>query len=477
MNIVHVKIENMLGLTEAEIKPGQITLLEGRNGAGKSGVMDAILAAFSTNGIEGELVTKGADKGRVFIKLDDGHSIRAQFDAAGKKTLSVTTPDGDTKKAPQTWLDGLFGSGIINPVSFISLTTAEKRKILMQALPITVTQEQLEEWFGETLPVDTGKHGLEVLADAEKLYYQRRANANQEVKSLQNELDVVSKDIPSDFDPSEWADFDVSEAQGELELAGAVAEQRRQLMSDASKTSHEAERRRSDARDICANNEKLDAEIAQWELRIKQAQDKKEANTKDAQRLIGECEALDTDAEAMIADAEGIEVPDTQAIKDKLARYTQAQRIMQQTQNRDRLKDEVARAKAKAEELGAKVEVARQKPKDMLTQVEFPVDGIEFSDTDIKINGLSIDSLSDGEKLKLGVAIAKATAGESGFICVDGAEVLDADNLQWLMQQADEKHQFFISKVGTGELKITTPEVQHEEAVDERQISMFDKEE
>jgi len=481
-HIVHVQIENMLGLTEATIKPGEIVLLEGGNGAGKSGVIDSILAVFKSKGIEGDFVTKGAEKGRVFIKLADGHSIRASFSNDGKKSVAITTPDGDSKKAPQAWLDSLFGQSVVNPVSFLVLPTTEKRKILLSALPITVTQDNLQEWFGETLPVDTSKHGLEVCSDVEKLYYDRRKNANAGLKAKQSELSVVSKDIPDGFDAAEWESVDTSSLTQQLQDIGRIEAEKRALAGEATQISHNAGKSRQAAADSQTKVDSIKHDIEQLNARIAQLQEQIVAydsliveETEEKGMQLVYAADLDAESAAKLAEAEAIEVPDKTVIEQKLNDYSQAQRVLKQIENRDRLQTEVELAQCDADLLDAKVNEARVRPQELLAQADFPVDGIEFTEADIKVNGLSIDSLSDGEKLKLGVAIAKATSGELGLICVDGAEVLDEENFEWLMAQADENHHFFISKVGQGELKISNVEPE-KPAVDERQQTMFGEE-
>jgi len=472
MKLALVEISNMLGIAEATIKPGQITLLSGKNGAGKSAVIDSIMAAFNAKGIEGELVTQGAEKGRVFIRLDDGHTIKASFDPSGKKSLAVTTPDGDVKKAPQTWLDGLMGSGVVNPVSFINMTTAEKRKMLLSALPIEVGADELKEWFGELPPVNTNQHGLLVLQEVGKYYYDQRREMNAKSKAIRAEIDVVAKDIPADFNAAEWEGLDTSVLTQQLQDIGRVEAEKRQKFADAAQTKQQADKTQQQVLGLDADNRSLRDKAESLKQQIADIEGRIQQNIVAAADLSGLVREYDSQAEQMQAEAEAIVVPDKSAIEQKLADYSQAQRVLQQIQNQKRLEAEFAVAKTKAGELDAKVEAARQKPKELLAQVELPVEGIEFTEDDIKVNGLSIDSLSDGEKLKLGVAIAKATTGQLGFICVDGAEKLDEENLRWLTEQADEDHIFVITMVGKGDLNIETLDTPAE-----AQNSLFGEEE
>jgi chromosome segregation ATPase len=248
----------------------------------------------------------------------------------------------------------------------------------------------------------------------------------------------------------------------QLQDIGRIEAEKRQKLADADRIVRQADEWNVAAQQKRTKADGITAEIARLQALhadlLAQATEHEEGAAAEQER-----------AEQVRAEADAIEVPDKTIIEEKLAAYSQAQRVLQQIQNRDRLIFEIEMAEAAAANLDKLVELARQKPKDLLAEASFPVDGLEFTEDDIRVNGLSIESLSSGEKLKLGVAIAKAMTGELGFICVDGAEVLDDANLQWLMAQADENHQFIITKVDAGELRVTTSNG------DETQQSLFEE--
>lgn len=471
MNITQFEAHNVFGLREVKLEPGQITLVEGRNGAGKSGVVDAMLATFSSKGIQGEVVTRGEEKGWTYIKFNDGSSVKATFSKDGKAKRTVLTADKDEKRSPQTYLDELFGASIVNPVQFLNMTTAEKRKVLLSALPIKVSQDELQEWFGRAVPVDTDKHGLDVLADVEKYWYDKRKDANADVKAAKNELDVVEKSIPADFDAAEWENVDTGSLTAELQDIGRIAAEKRQKFAEAESATRQIEDWEIKASLKRGKASAIDDKIA--ELQREQEELRLDATAIDEEISTAKSEALHAHQAA-----EAIVVPDKTAIEEKLAAYSQAQRVMQQIENKQRLQTKLAEAEATATALDGQLELARQKPKELLKQADFPVDGLEFSDTDILVNGLSIDSLSDGEKLKLGVAIARASIGPLGFIVIDGAEILDSGNLAVLEAEmkSDLDHHYIVTKVTDGELTVKKDdEIETKPVVESKQPSMFDE--
>lgn len=471
MNITQFEAHNVFGLREVKLEPGQITLVEGRNGAGKSGVVDAMLATFSSKGIQGEVVTRGEEKGWTYIKFNDGSSVKATFSKDGKAKRTVLTADQDEKRSPQTYLDELFGASIVNPVQFLNMTTAEKRKVLLSALPIKVSQDELQEWFGRAVPVDTDKHGLEVLADVEKYWYDKRKDANADVKAAKNELEVVEKSIPAEFDAAEWENVDTGSLTAELQDIGRIEAEKRQLVSQSVSLSQSSKEVAATAQTKLAKAESIVSEIE----RLQQQQD---TLRKEYGEMRDTANKHALEASALLERSNGIVVPDKTAIEEKLAAYSQAQRVMQQIENKQRLQTKLAEAEASATALDGQLELARQKPKELLKQADFPVDGLEFTDDDITIDGLSIDSLSDGEKLKLGVAIARASIGPLGFIVIDGAEILDSNNLAVLEAEmrADPDHHYIVTKVTDGELTVKKDdEIETKPVVESKQPSMFDE--
>ena len=79
-----------------------------------------------------------------------------------------------------------------------------------------------------------------------------------------------------------------------------------------------------------------------------------------------------------------------------------------------------------SEELTAKIEKARILPSELLKTAKMPIEGISVDvDGNVRINGILIDGLSDGQKLELAMRVAKAQCGALKIICMDKWESLD----------------------------------------------------
>ena len=102
------------------------------------------------------------------------------------------------------------------------------------------------------------------------------------------------------------------------------------------------------------------------------------------------------------------------------------------------------------------VEFCRAKPKEILAQMELPVEGLGIDEVgNITINGRPIKNLSTAEQLNLAIDIAKATAGELKIICVDKFETLDKETQEEFFKRTEnDNFKYVITKVTGGELKI-----------------------
>ena len=456
-HIKAVRIEKFMGIDDALIEPGKVTIIQGENGSGKSSALDAILAAFFPKGLKREPVKVGSNEARVMVKLDDGTLITRKF-KGGKSDVTVKSSDGDTKGAPQSFLDGLTGGGLnFNPVEFLAKKPAEQRELLLQALPIVVTQEDLMTWFERAFPIDTEKHGLEVLAEVAKLLYDERKDANTDVKALQSQLDTMRGQVPLEFKAEEWVGVDTAGLTQQLQDIGRIEAEQRNTRGQSTQVSHNAGKARQSAGECDQTIKKLQEQVVQFQQRIKECEDRIAEEQTDKERLLGAATELDIEAEKLHDDAEAIEAPDKAEIEVKLSAYSEAQGILRILETIGQSEGKLSTSEAEAKALDSLLELARQKPSELLKQADFPVAGLEITDEAITFNGLPIQSLSTSEKVGISLQIARALAKELGFILVDGIECLDPEHLlEFLSQCEADTYDYIITFAKSGKMEVTT---------------------
>jgi hypothetical protein len=144
MKVLSLKINGFRGIEAAELTPdGKSVTVSGRNGAGKSSVLDAIVFAL-TGQAAPPVVHAGAEKAEVEVDVGE-YVVRRTASAAGKDRLVVTTRDGSIKGTPQTFLNSLVRDGLaFDPLRFEAMKPAEQVAALMKGLGIDVAAKDRE---------------------------------------------------------------------------------------------------------------------------------------------------------------------------------------------------------------------------------------------------------------------------------------------------------------------------------------------
>lgn len=167
LTIVRLTAENVKRLRAVSIAPdGNLVVLSGRNGQGKTSVLDAI--AFALGGKDElcpEPVRRGADTAEIVCDLGD-LVVRRRFIAGGGTTVEVSTREGLRYPSPQKILDELVGKLTFDPLAFARQAPKEQQETLRALLGLDFTD-------------DDARH------DA---LYEERTMVNRELKAAQAKL-------------------------------------------------------------------------------------------------------------------------------------------------------------------------------------------------------------------------------------------------------------------------------------------------
>ena len=130
------------------------------------------------------------------------------------------------------------------------------------------------------------------------------------------------------------------------------------------------------------------------------------------------------DASKYMKAHEKVDIAPLQALADEVA---EMQSYLREWDRMIDIRDgKLASKKAYSDSLTNIIETARSKPAELLKQHKLPIDGISVDENSmIRINGILLDGLSDGEKLEAAFKIALQRMGELRVICLDGFEKLN----------------------------------------------------
>jgi hypothetical protein len=193
MKITGFTIRNYRSIEErCEAVPGAGAIVKGRNGGGKTSVLNAIRAALIAQDVGPDAIRLGADKAEILLDLDDV-TIRRLI-TPKSTSLTVTSLAGVEKRAPQTFLTQLLGMSAIDPIDIIRARTKderrERRTKILRALPCTVRPDQMMRWIPgdeaamrEAATFDWKQHGLDVCQQIRDHFYAKRTTANSTLKT------------------------------------------------------------------------------------------------------------------------------------------------------------------------------------------------------------------------------------------------------------------------------------------------------
>ena len=438
MHIEHIKISSILGIDHLEFSPEGFTEISGRNGSGKTSVLEAIKATIK-GGHDATLLRNGAEKGEVVFVLDDGTSIKRRV---GLNTSSTdVTRDGKKVPRPQEAIQALTDMLSVNPIDFLKAAKKDRVRVLLEAMPIELDTAKLGELSGIEVSAQQGVHALHVIETVSKQVYDLRTGSNRAIKEKEATINQLRQAIPA-----APAGLDGDEKALAAQLEGIDAAKQAEMDRIANKLVGI----RADA------NQRLEALRTDLQTQI------------DALKAAAQIEAdkiKDTLAATEAAAATQRE-RSTQRFADERAPV--AQQLAMINQNRDLharraqtldtidiLGTELTELQEETAGHSAALEAIAQYKSDLLANL--PIPGVEVKDGEIYRNGVPLDRLNTAQQVDIAVEVAMLRAGSLGVLCVDGIELLDSGAYEAFRDRAlDSGLQMFVTKVTDDSFSITS---------------------
>lgn len=398
MKINKLEIENVKRVRALTLEPSAsgLTVIGGRNGQGKTSVLDAIAWALG-----GEKYRPGnpTREGSVIppslkVELSNGIIVERK----GKNsTLTVTDPNGE--KAGQNLLDAFVEKLALDLPRFMQANNKEKADTLLKIIGV---EDKLKELRSQENATYNRRHALGQIADQKMKFAKEMAHF---------------PDVP--LEPVSVSEL-IQQQQTILAKNGENQLKRQQ----AAQLQETFERQQAAIQELSAKLDALSRDHVQTGKDLQIAK-------KTAEALQDESTA---ELEASIQNAEAIN-------------------------NHVRANLEKARAEKEAQEqrdaydaLSEALEQIRQDIRSLLTNADLPLPDLSVSEAgELTYRGFGWGDMSSSEQLKVATAIVRKLNPDCGFVLIDKLEAMDLDTLKdfgaWLEA---EGLQAIATRVSTG---------------------------
>lgn len=439
IHISKIRISNILGIDQLEIEPGNFNLITGKNGQGKTSILEAIKSALK-GGHDATLLRAGAEEGEIVLELDDGRSIEKSV-KADKSTTNVRGLDGKRQTSPASLIAAMSDLISINPVEFLAADAKRRTEILLQSMPIALDASHLTSLVPDGVVVEAGHltgHALEVFTRVAKAVYDERTGVNRSEKDKTATMTQLQASLGGDaaeVDPARVAELeqfvDGSGAALQTQLS-KIDSRLQEYAATRDQKLAEAQRIRDEviAAAHSAHTAAADAARAEYDdVATKAATAREQARQKHEAATVAQREEL-------------------AALRNQIALAGQQ---AQQRQMVAQFRDEAFALRKRSTDLSKSLEAIEAYKASLIATL--PIDGLEVRDGEIYRHGVAFDRLNTAQRVMIAVEIAKLRAGQLSVICVDGLELLDSETFTELKQQVAETGlQLFVTRVSDGDL-------------------------
>lgn len=377
-----------------------VNQINGRNGQGKSSVLDAIAAVLGGGTqIPDKPIRKGNKKAEIRAKIGtDGpeYIIERSFTESGSY-LKLTAADGSDIKSPQAFLDRLYGAMAFDPLEFTRMQPRQQVDVLKRVTG-------LEAEFAK---LDAAK------ADAVKA----KTEASRTVRTLELQLAALP-DVPGPDEEVSMADLadKVEAAQKEKahnDKARAWLKDKEKVLAGLEAEIEELERKlfeRKTARDTTAKS------VAEWTPKVAAMMD-----------------------------------PDIKVIQDEMRNIEARNEAARRRRERKRLSGSLEAARDAERDAARKSEDAEASRERALSEAELPVKGLRFDEDGVTLNGIPFEQSSTAEQIRASVAMGLAQNPTLRVMLVREGSLLDAESMTLLAELAEEwDAQLIVERVTDG---------------------------
>ena len=398
MKINKLEIENVKRVKAVKISPTQngLTVIGGRNGQGKTSVLDAIAWALGGDKFKPSQAAREGSVTPPSLKIVMQNGLIVE--RTGKNsTLKVTDPKGE--KGGQRLLDEFVEKLALDLPKFLESSDKEKAAVLLHVIGVDSKLAELEksenELYQERLAIGR-------IADQKEKY------AKEQPYYTEAPDDLVS---PADL---------IKEQQEILARNGQREQWKRQYDQLIAERMH--------------NDELI------------------EETTRKLHELTEKAALLDKQVKDAAKSPNELKMESTAELEESIANIDEINRKVRANLDKEKAEADAANYRKQYQELDIRLNEVRQQKIDLLRSADLPLPGLTVVEDELVYRGQRWDNMSSSEQLRVATAIIRKINPECGFVLLDKLEQMDLETLNefgaWLEA---EGLQAIATRVSTGE--------------------------
>lgn len=401
MKILKLVSRNIKNLKAIEITPdGNIVTLTGKNGAGKSAILDSIFSALTGKRLK-DPVRHG--ESRADVEVDMGEFIvRKRWTEKGE-AIQVYTTNADGKRqvysSPQTFLDNVIGQLSFDPLKFQNMASAEQVELIKEIVGLDFTELEKEK---------------------DEVYTERSALNSRIKESIAH---LKNSQAPDPSTPDEEILF-----KDPLNRLNGLREKQKIYQA------------------VVARKNKYDSDIKGAQGEIKDVEEEIAGLQKrkiDLETFIrGTQRAMDKEVLPPVVSEDDIRTVEIEleTLEKKNAEIRGAKRYREAIRNADKLKTQ-------SDELTERLRRIDQDKQTQAAAAKMPIEGLSLTDEGVVYNNMLFDRLSTGQQIRVSTAIGMALNPDLKVIFIREGSLLDSDGLKEIAAMAKEKdYQIWIER-------------------------------
>ena len=439
LRILRFEAEHIKKIQVVAITPsGHVFEVSGKNGAGKTSILDSIWWALAgTRTHQSDPIQHGHDKGR--IKLDLGAiTVEREFKrlkaAPGKQDERITTRlvvktiEGLIMQSPQNILDQLLGSLSFDPLAFARKSAAEQYQALQQACGVdlqSIDQQNAADYLARTIANRTAK--------------EKRAALGQisVPTEIPERVDVAA--LVAERQRRERLNSDRGEAAAKRE---SLERQIGEVARDQSHIREAAGRAEKSLKEFAAAQAaalgrlEADQAVASKNFAADQAAESLARVTE-----LGELSELVTESRAILEALP--ELPAQEVFSDLDEQIEQAAAVnaaayeaQYQSDDAKRLEREASDAEDESRKLTESMDARKLAAAQAVEKAALPIPGLSLDNGQVSLDGVPFGQSSDADQLRASCAIAMRDNAKLRVLRVRDGSLLDDDSMQILADMA-----------------------------------------